>query len=169
MALRNGLLLLLLFNGRLNGWIGDGFPRLTFRIDIGVVKMLTHLPPVWFTASALSPQMPLLQRWPGPSPRTLWTCLGHSSSAIYSWHSRVLQACAPALWPAPGLWSGGNRGTLAVPSRDYLLSSMHQTQQPSPLWPRPSLPQPFFPTTLALLMRLTAHRLSLGRRQGRGR
>lgn len=74
MAPWNGLLLLSLFNGRLTGQIGEGFPWVMLSMAIWVIKILKHFPPVWFTASALSPQMPLLQRLPGSSPRTPWPC-----------------------------------------------------------------------------------------------
>lgn len=49
-----------------------------------VVKILKHHPPIWFIATTLSPQMPLLPRLPGPTPRMLWTSSGSSNLSVYT-------------------------------------------------------------------------------------
>lgn len=54
-----------------------------------VVKILKYPPPastttVWFIATTLSPQMPLLPRLPGPTPRMRWTSSGSSNLSIHT-------------------------------------------------------------------------------------
>lgn len=124
-------------------------------------------PPVWFTASALNPQMPPLQRLPGSSPRTLWTC---SELAIKpftpSIYSSVLWAFAPAFWPASDLWSGGIHSCYIVVLAP-LLQAPDPATEPSAATTLTSTP--LLPTTLVFLMSLMAHALSLGCRLGRGR
>lgn len=88
-------LLLLLFSGRLNWQIREGFLWLMLSMGMWVVKTLKHLPPFWFIASALSLQMP-----------TLWSCLvpplpplGHAQDLAMKPSTpgtvRALQALAP--------------------------------------------------------------------------
>lgn len=136
----NGLLLLLLFNGRLNGQSEP--PWLMLSMTIWVVIILKHLPPAWFTVSALSPQVPPLQRWPGSSPRTPGPRSGLSIKPFTpgTAASSGLPSLLASSWPL----SGGIHGALVVTSLNYLLCSKNQTQQPIPLLPLPSLPHSFF-------------------------
>lgn len=139
-------LLLLLFSGRLNWQIRQGFLWLMLSMGMWVVKILKHLPPVWFIASAQSLQMPTLQRLPGPAPPTSWACSGSSNETIYTRHSMSPLGPCPRLLQHLTIWTGSIRGALIITPFDYLLCSKHQTQELSPLLPLPSLPHhPLFP------------------------